>query len=190
MAYASGIMEEVISHKVRKASYMVPSMYDSDDIAQEMRIACWKGLEKFDTSRVEDHAVSGVIRVFMRRCIDHRIYNLRRSVYLPNNPPCNRCQYWQNKECAIYEYDCERIQNYRDTLKRRQRLDKPAAYKGQGEKFSDGDSQASDLSMAIEERLESSSLVLKYRRLIAGHTIDNESLEKIRAVTKEVLENG
>lgn len=190
MAYASGIMEDVIAQKVRKASYMVPSMYDSDDIAQEMRIACWRGLEKFDSSRVEDGAASGVIRVFMRRCIDHRIYNLRRSVYLPNNPPCNRCQYWRNKECTIYEYGCDRIQNYRDTLKKRQRLDKPATYKGQSEKLSDGDSQASDLSMAIEDRLGSSSLILKYRRLIAGYSIDNKSLEKIRAVTKEVLEDG
>lgn len=177
-------METIIAQKVRKASIMVPAIYGEDDIAQEMRIACWRGLNKFDISRVDAGAVSGVIKVFFRKCIDNRIYNLRRSVYLPNNPPCNRCQYWQNKECIIAEYGCHKIENYRATLRRRQELDKPSELKMQ--RCNTGHSDI-DLNLSIESKLEP-EVLNKYKKLLLGETIDDESLEIIRFVTKEILD--
>jgi len=70
-----GIVEELVRVKSHLYTF---SNFESDDIAQEIRIICLRALDKFDSSRIEPDKWKN----YFGRCIDNGLKNLRRDNYV------------------------------------------------------------------------------------------------------------
>jgi len=58
--------------------------WETEDIAQEIRIICVKALPKFNADRASD--VKGVVNYF-GTCVDNRLRNVKRDNYIRFTPP-------------------------------------------------------------------------------------------------------
>ena len=117
------LVETIVSMK--KVKYSFPGV-DPEDLAQDIRLMCWEALEhKFDPNKLGKSVFH-----FVARCVDNGLYNKFRGVYLDNNPPCLRCEYYikESKECAIDEVGCDRIVSYRDRMARKRAIAAPLSY--------------------------------------------------------------
>lgn len=116
------LVETIVS--LKKGKYKFPGV-DPEDTAQEIRIICWEALSRFSPEKVGKSVFH-----FVARCVDNRLYNQFRGVYLDNNPPCLRCPEWnkQTKVCEIDEVGCDRIVQYRDRMARRRAIAAPTSY--------------------------------------------------------------
>lgn len=117
-----GLVETIVS--LKKQKYKFPGV-DPEDTAQEIRIICWEAISRFQPAKMGKSVFH-----FIARCVDNRLYNKYRGVYLDNNPPCIRCPEWDkvHKECMIDEIGCDRIVAYRDRMSRRRAIAAPASY--------------------------------------------------------------
>lgn len=118
----TNLVETIVS--LKKSKYKFPGV-DPEDTAQEIRIICWEALSRFDPAKMGKSVFH-----FIARCVDNRLYNQFRGVYLDNNPPCLRCPEWNKtkKECMIEEIGCDRIVAYRDRMARRRAIAAPTSY--------------------------------------------------------------
>ncbi len=118
----TSLVETIVS--IKKGKYRFPGV-DPEDIAQDIRIICWEALSRFDPAKMGKSVFH-----FVARCVDNRLYNQFRGVYLDNNPPCLRCPEWdkENKTCKIEEIGCDRIMQYRDRMARRRAIAAPTSY--------------------------------------------------------------
>ncbi len=116
------LVETIVS--LKKSKYRFPGV-DPEDTAQEIRIICWDALGRFSPEKMGKSVFH-----FVARCVDNRLYNQFRGVYLDNNPPCLRCPEWDKtkKECKIEEIGCDRIVAYRDRMSRRRAIAAPTSY--------------------------------------------------------------
>jgi hypothetical protein len=119
---ASTLVETIVS--IKKKKYQFPGV-DPEDTAQDIRIICWEALSRFDPSKMGKSVFH-----FVARCVDNRLYNQFRGVYLDNNPPCLRCPEYDRatKTCKIDEVGCDRIVSYRERMARRRAIAAPASY--------------------------------------------------------------
>lgn len=129
------LVETIVS--LKKSKYRFPGV-DPEDTAQEIRIICWEALSRFNPEKMGKSVFH-----FVARCVDNRLYNQFRGVYLDNNPPCLRCPEWDKtkKECMIEEIGCDRIVAYRDRMSRRRAIAAPTSYStldGKGEALTEG----------------------------------------------------
>jgi len=126
------LVETIVSMK--KAKYNFPGV-DPEDLAQDIRVICWEALSKFDPKKLGKSVFH-----FVARCVDNRLYNQFRGVYLDNNPPCLRCPEYikETKGCRIDEVGCDRIVSYRDRMARKRVIAAPLSYNA----FLDADSEA------------------------------------------------
>jgi hypothetical protein len=118
----TSLVETIVS--IKKGKYRFPGV-DPEDIAQDIRIICWEALSRFDPAKMGKSVFH-----FVARCVDNRLYNQFRGIYLDNNPPCLRCPEWdkENKTCKIEEIGCDRIVQYRDRMSRRRAIAAPSSY--------------------------------------------------------------
>jgi hypothetical protein len=119
---AANLVETIVS--IKKKKYQFPGV-DPEDTAQDIRIICWEALSKFDPSKMGKSVFH-----FVARCVDNRLYNQFRGVYLDNNPPCLRCAEYDKttKSCKIQEIGCDRIVQYRERMARRRAIAAPSSY--------------------------------------------------------------
>lgn len=118
----TSLVETIVS--IKKSKYRFPGI-DPEDTAQDIRMICWEALSRFDPAKMGKS-----IFHFVARCVDNRLYNQFRGVYLDNNPPCLRCPEWdkETKTCKIEEIGCDRITQYRDRMSRRRAIAAPTSY--------------------------------------------------------------
>lgn len=119
---AEDVIEKIVS--IKKNKFNFPGT-DTEDLAQEIRLICLEALSNFDPSKLGKSVFH-----FVARCVDNRLYNKFRGVYLDNNPPCLRCEHYhrQTKTCKIDEVGCTRIVQYRDRMAKRRAIDAPLSY--------------------------------------------------------------
>lgn len=120
---AEDLVETIVSMKKNKYSF--PGI-DPEDLAQDIRLMCWEALEKkFDPNKLGKSVFH-----FVARVVDNGLYNKFRGVYLDNNPPCLRCEYYikETKECEIDEIGCDRIVSYRERMAQKRAIAAPLSY--------------------------------------------------------------
>jgi hypothetical protein len=95
--------------------------HDSDDIAQEIRMICFKALQKYDPSKEN----KGIF-YFLAKSVDNGLYNMGRGIYFDNNPPCTRCPDFnkETKECC----GSQRYVDYKKRMERRRAIDNPLIF--------------------------------------------------------------
>lgn len=77
-------IEDIVEYLVRtKSSSYSFDCYTPEDIAQEIRIICFRSLEKLDPDRVKD----GKLQNFFGRCVDNGLKNLKRDNYVRASSP-------------------------------------------------------------------------------------------------------
>ena len=75
------IVEYLVKTKSRNYTF---DCWTEDDIAQEIRIICFKALDHFDVGRVKPDKWQN----FFGRCVDNGLKNLKRDNYIRSSPPC------------------------------------------------------------------------------------------------------
>lgn len=77
-------IEDIVEYLVRtKSNTYAFDCYTPEDIAQEIRIICYKSLDKLDPDRVKD----GKLQNFFGRCVDNGLKNLKRDNYVRASSP-------------------------------------------------------------------------------------------------------
>lgn len=183
-------IEKIVEQLVRiKSSNAVFDCWEPDDIAQEIRIICLNALKHFDHDRVID---SKAINYF-GRCVDYRLQNLRRDKYIRFTPHFTKEQINQaisdpNSDMAV------KYENFKENLKRRQKIKHPISIDQTGEKTSkhnfinevDALDFCSFLVNNIDEDLREPLI-----RMMNGDEkgIAKECKERIRIFVMEVLDS-
>jgi len=75
---------DIVEYLVRTKSHSYAfGCWAPDDIAQEIRLICFKAIEHFDSTRVKADRWKN----FFGRCVDNGLKNLKRDNYLRTSPP-------------------------------------------------------------------------------------------------------
>ncbi len=183
-ATISGTIEVLVSRESRRS--LIPGM-DQDDLAQEIRLVCLRVLDRFDPTRIGPSPYS-----FLRRCVHNYLYNMKRGVWVPNNPPCNRCSLWdkKNKICKVNEENCEDIKRYRRSMALKASIKRPGSLEYDVTDKSESTSKA-DLEAAIKDKLPA-HLKKSYELLISGRgrEISHSHKKQIRRLVKDLISDA
>ena len=191
---ATSLVETIVSLKKKK--YQFPGV-DSEDIAQDIRVICWEALQRFDHDKLGKS-----IFHYVARCVDNRLYNQFRGVFLDNNPPCLRCPEYikETKECRIDEVGCDRIVQYRERMSRRRAIAAPTSYSilDDSEDSSEPDALTtgsttgvSDLSDTLRAAL-TEDLKPHYDKIVAGFAsqVPPNIVKTIQQIVRATLAKG
>jgi len=181
------IVEALIYTEGRKNP--IPGL-SHDDIAQEIRLECLRVLASYDSTRIGSSPYK-----YFQVCIRNRLYNMRRGIYVPNNPPCSRCVLWdkENKECKISEVGCKDIIDYRRNMATKASLRVPGSIEAAVEPNAGRglDIDAKILDHDIRVRLPI-MLIDKYELMLAGCSdqVSPRDKRRIREVVKRILQDA
>jgi hypothetical protein len=180
-----GVYSDVVESLIRTEgrSFLFPGL-DKDDIAQEIRMECVRVMTKFDADRIGPSPYR-----YLKQCVRNFLFNMRRGIYVPNNPPCVRCPYWSkhNKTCLIDEAGCQKIVDYRQNMARRAAIHNPGTLDSEVLDYSVGASvDAIVLDESIRDILPE-SLLIDYNLMKNGRSSE-VSLKNKRAIRQLVQE--
>lgn len=183
-ANISDIVEALVNTEGRR--YPIPG-YDHEDIAQEIRTECLRVLPYFDATRIGPSPYK-----YLQTCVRNFLYNMRRGIWVPNNPPCVRCPLWDRlrRTCTIDEIGCEKIVQYRDNMAAKADLRKPLSLEddvldhGQDEQI-----EAMLLDQSIRNVL-APRLIPFYDKMLLGDKIPARIKREIRLVVTEIINNA
>jgi hypothetical protein len=102
---AEAIIESVAESKANQFKNI--GWLDEEDLKQEVRLKCWQTLHKYNKRRSD-------LYIFLSRCADNRLRDIRRSICYKHNKPCLRCPFWKPESAAKGKHDCSA---FRDKLK-------------------------------------------------------------------------
>lgn len=180
----SDIVEALVYKEGRQ--HPIPGM-DFEDTAQEIRMECVRVLQFYDSTRIGPHPYK-----YLQTCVRNFLYNQRRGIWVPNNPPCVRCPLWDKmtKTCTIDEVDCDKIVRYRQNMKVKSDIKNPGSLEfdvmdNQHEQEKD----ALILDQSIRAALPD-DLLSDYERLVRGEKISARIKKQIREIATEVINNA
>lgn len=180
----SDIIEALVHTEGRK--YPIPGM-DFEDTAQEIRLECVRVLKYYDADRIGPSPYK-----FLQTCVRNFLYNQRRGIWVPNNPPCVRCPLWDKlrKTCTINEVDCDKIVQYRENMATKAALKQPASLEVDlMDSVHEQEIDAMLLNDSIIEAL-SPDLVAYYERMVAGESIPARAKRQIRDIVTVIINNA
>jgi len=179
------VIEAIVHTEGRR--YPIPGM-DHEDIAQEIRMECIRVMQHYDASRIGNSPYK-----FLQVCVKNFLYNMRRGIYVPNNPPCVRCPLWDKvrKICVIDEIGCEKIVQYRESMATKAALRAPASLE-----VDVTDSEGLDIDAWILDESIKSSLPTNYlthyqaMKEGRGDEVPPRVKRQIRSIIREVLKDA
>jgi len=183
-ADVSDIVEALVNTEGRR--YPIPGM-DYEDIAQEIRFECFRVLAYFDPNRIGPSSYK-----YLETCVRNKIYNMRRGIWVPNNPPCARCPMWdrQNRCCSIEEIGCEKIVQYRTNMAKKADLKRPTSLEVDiNDHTQESQMDAIILHNSIKDTLPE-HLLQPYEALIQGKKITSRHKKQIREIVSSIINNA
>lgn len=178
------IVEALVNTEGRK--YPIPGM-DHEDIAQEVRLECLRVLEFYDPERIGPSPYK-----YLQTCVRNKLYNMRRGIWVPNNPPCARCPLWdrQNRFCTIDEMGCEKIIQYRSSMATKADLKRPSSLEiDVYDDAQENHMEAILLDNSIREALPD-HLIASYDALINGRSVTPRQKKQIRDIVTSIVNNA
>ena len=179
------VIEAIIHTEGRR--YPIPGM-ERDDIAQEIRLECLRVMQYYDATRIGNSPYK-----FLQVCVKNFLYNMRRGIYVPNNPPCVRCPLWDKirKTCVIDEIGCEKIVQYRQSMATKAALRAPASLEVE---VTDGEGLDADAWMLDESfRAALPPAYLKHYQAMKEGRADEvppRIKRHIRTIIKDILKDA
>lgn len=183
-ADVSDIVEALIYTEGRK--YPIPGL-DFEDIAQEIRLECVRVLDFYDSERIGPSPYK-----FLETCVRNFLYNQRRGIWVPNNPPCVRCPLWDKtrKICTIDEVDCDKIVNYRANMATKADLKRPASLEIDiTDDIHEQEMDAVVLDQSIRDAMPP-ELLSYYEKLVLGESIPAKIKRQIREIATGVINDA
>lgn len=183
-ADVSDIIEALVYTEGRR--YPIPGM-DFEDTAQEIRLECVRVLQFYDATRIGPSPYK-----FLQTCVRNFLYNQRRGIWVPNNPPCVRCPLWDKirKTCTIDEVGCDKIVQYRENMATKANLKQPTPL--DDEVIDSAQEQELDamlLDQSIRQALPE-HLIPYYERLIAGERVPARLKRQVRDIVTGVINHA
>lgn len=114
----SDIVEYLVKTKCRTYAF---DCYSPEDIAQEIRLICFKVLTHFDADKVEEAK-----RVnFFGRCVDNALKNLKRDKYIRYSSPCDGdCELLHGNDAELSKV-CKKWLKHQDKIQRKKNIKHP-----------------------------------------------------------------
>lgn len=178
------IVEALVHIEGRKSP--IPGM-DFEDIAQEIRLECVRVLSSFDHTRIGPSPFK-----YLQTCVRNFLYNQRRGIWVPNNPPCVRCPLWDRmqKTCLVDEVDCDKIVKYRANMATKAALRQPATLKIEvSDNIHEENLDALLLDQSIREALPD-AMIPYYDKMLLGEKIPPRIKRQIREITMGVINDA
>jgi hypothetical protein len=185
-----GSYEQTVEAIIHSEGYKnaIPG-YSQEDIAQEIRLECWRVMKFYDPQRIGPYPYK-----FLQVCIKNFLYNMRRGTYVPNNPPCARCPMWDKyaKKCIVNEEGCESIVEYRKKMAIKANLKSPAPIEFE---INDNKFELDEGGFVLHESIINKlpeNLIPYYKKMINGDKkgIPVKSKKEIRKIVKELLQDA
>ena len=182
----SHIVEEIVNVKAYFAAF---DIYDTDDIAQEIRIKCFELIRdgKYDKSKKSS------IKTWLIVCVDNMLRNLLRDKFFSFEIPCKtkKCpEYKENVPCSKAS-TCEHISYYVQKKNSKMNIMNTVVLDDFNVAFASMKTNlhATDglLDHDIRENLPD-ELVFYYEELKNGKKIGKQKLDEIRRITREIIE--
>jgi len=149
-------IERVVEVIVYIKHTQIPDM-DADDIAQEIRLKCWTALDQYNKKQ-------GALYHFLLQVARNHVYNLKRGIWVPNNPPCVRCDKRQKENVRCERNDiCMKMRKYRRSMKIKASL-RVCPHSGIDQYITD-----TTLDYDAYEALVNTIGLEKYQQMIDGH---------------------
>lgn len=180
----SDVIEALVHIEGRKSP--IPGM-DFEDTAQEIRLECVRVLQFYDSSRIGPSPYK-----YLQICVRNFLFNQRRGIWVPNNPPCVRCPLWDRvrKTCTIDEVDCDKIVQYRANMATKAALRQPASLEiDVSDNIHEQELDALVLDQSIRSALPD-SLIEYYDKMLGGEKIPPRIKRQIRLVATEVINDA
>jgi len=180
----AGVIEALVHTEGRK--YPIPGM-DFEDTAQEIRLECVRVLKFYDPTRIGPSPYK-----FLQTCVRNFLYNQRRGIWVPNNPPCVRCPLWDKvrKTCTIEEVGCDKIVEYRENMSIKADLKKPSTIESDVlDSIQEAEFEAMLLDQSIRQALPL-NLIEYYERMIIGEYIPVRIKHQIRDIVTSIINNA
>lgn len=121
------IVEYLVKVKAHKETF---DCWDTEDIAQEIRIICLGALKKFNVERVTTN--KGIINYF-GTCVDNRLRNLKRDRYIRFTPPFPKATV---KEVEANPEDnpelFTKLARFRETIEHQKKIKNPVSIEAIG----------------------------------------------------------
>jgi hypothetical protein len=183
-ADVSDIIEALVHKEGRR--FPIPGM-DFEDTAQEIRLECIRVLQFYDPTRIGPHPYK-----YLQTCVRNFLYNKRRGIWVPNNPPCVRCPLWDKvrKLCTIDEVDCDKIVQYRQNMATKAALRQPGSL--EFDIMDDHQEQEID-AMILDQSIRNAlppHLLPHYEKMLRGENISTRIKKQIRDIATEIINNA
>lgn len=179
------IVEALVQIEGRR--YPIPGL-GMEDIGQEIRFECSEVLSSFDPDRIGPNPYK-----YLQVCVRNRLYNMRRGVYVPNNPPCVRCPLWDKglKRCKIDEVGCQDIVDYKKRMETKAQLRAPAGL-NHDQVCSRTDGRLELAAKLLDQDIRSvlpKNLLPEYVKMITGHgsEVSSRNKQRVREVVRKLL---
>lgn len=180
----SSVIEVIVNTEGRR--YPIPGM-DFEDTAQEIRLECFRVLRHYDANRIGPSPYK-----FLQICIKNFLYNQRRGIWVPNNPPCVRCPLWDKikKTCIVNEVDCNKIVQYRENMAIKAELKQPSSLDVDlTDSIQEVEVDHMILDQSIKQKLPK-NLVDYYELLKQGEDIPQKIKKQIREIIMEIINDA
>lgn len=178
------VIEALVYSEGRR--YPIPGM-DFEDVGQEIRLECIRVLQFYDASRIGPSPYK-----YLQTCVRNFLYNQRRGIWVPNNPPCVRCPLWDKvrKTCTIDEVDCDKIVQYRANMATKAALKQPNSLEFDVlDDAHESELDALVLDQSIRNALPA-NLVPYYDKLLLGEKIPPRAKKQIREIATGVINDA
>jgi len=167
---------------------------DADDIAQEVRIKCWKSIHVYDPERGQS------IRTFLNVCTENHLRNLMRDNFVTFNPPNKKDPEYFDQSGKPTEKALKdiRIQKYLKRYKRKRAVKMPAsvdrvfANTAEGMPCTHDHAGHVNLDVSIRQILfdRHPKVIQYYDILITGGAIPKSIKIQIQEVVEEILQEN
>jgi hypothetical protein len=184
--------QRIVEDLVRIKSYKFAKRYlGPDDIAQEIRIKCWKALPTFDKEKGQS------LKTYLNVVTENHLRNLMRDKFATFNPPCKKkCDHYDAKGAPTEDAaSCPIFVKYLKAYKRKCSVRMPSSVDSVFESTAEGMGVVStvfaqiDLDLSIRQALirTSPGLVPFYIDLTMGKKIPYKIRNQIQVIVKEIL---
>lgn len=176
---------EALAHKEGRRC-PIPGM-DFEDIAQEIRLECIRVLQFYDATRIGPSPYK-----YLQTCVRNFLYNQRRGIWVPNNPPCVRCPLWDKmrKTCTINEVDCDKIVQYRQNMATKAALKQPNSLEFD---ITDNHQEQEHDAMLLDQSIRNAlpdNLITYYDKLLVGDKVPARTKKQIREIATGVINDA
>lgn len=185
-------IHDIVEYLVRtKSSGYAFDCFTSEDIGQEIRIICYRALDKLDLERVKD----GKLQNFFGRCVDNGLKNLKRDNYIRAASPYKKKfeLLEENDNSPEAEIVREKWNHHQKNIKRRLAIKHAAPIDGLAELINndrfDREMEYKDLEIYLLE-VAPPDIAKPLKLILEGHIEDISRSErrKVQQFVKKLME--